>query len=348
MPASVAGFQRNTGMGQTSELPPTKARVANDQGARGLWRDTPPAIFPPVLGLFGVGLGWRRASEVLGAPVGIGEIILGAVSLLLLVALAAYLGKVLRTPTVLVRELQVLPGRAGLATGTMSMMLFAAVLVPYAPDLARVVLLLALASHGVLALLVIRVIATGPAGARRVSPVWLLTFVGFIAAPVAAVPLGWNALSAFIFAATLPIIASIQLLSLLQFARQKVPAPLRPLLAIHLASLSLFGIASQLLGYDQTALVFLTLALTLFVIFVLSAFYLTAAGFSPFWGAFTFPLASYGNLLLLRGVNGAGIPGTLGGLEMVLATLVVVAIVSKIILLWGQGKLARMTSAASI
>ncbi|WP_114286664.1 tellurium resistance protein [Candidatus Halocynthiibacter alkanivorans] len=326
----------------------SNGQLSNGQSSKGLWRDTPPAIFPPVLGLFGVGLGWRRASEVLGAPDGISEMILGAVSLVFLTALVAYLAKVVRKPSIVLEDLQVLSGRAGLATGTMSMMLFAAVLVPYTPDLARLMLVLALVAHALLAVLVFWVLVTGPAERRRVTPVWLLTFVGFIAAPIAAVPLGWSALSAFIFAATLPIIASIQLLSLLQFARQKVPAPLRPLLAIHLASLSLFGITSQLLGYEQVALVFFTLASTLFVLFVLSAFYLTAAGFSPFWGAFTFPLASYGNLLLLRGANGAGIFGTLGGIELVLATLVVVAIAGKIIRLWRQGKLARMTSAASI
>jgi tellurite resistance protein len=323
-------------------------QLSKAQRSKGLWRDTPPAIFPPVLGLFGVGLGWRRAADILGASEAIGEMILGAVSLVFLTALVAYLGKLLRKPSIVLADLQVLPGRAGLATGTMSMMLFAAALVPYVADLARLVLLLALASHGVLAMLVLRVLLTGPAERRRVTPVWLLTFVGFIAAPIAAVPLGWSALAAFIFAATLPIIAAIQLLSLLQFAHQKVPAPLRPLLAIHLASLSLFGIASLLLGYDQAALVFFALASTLFVIFVLSAFYLTASGFSPFWGAFTFPLASYGNLLLLSGANGAGVLSTIGGIELVLATLVIVAIAGKIIRLWSQGKLSRMTNAASV
>ena len=81
----------------------------------GLWRRVPPAIFPSIMGLFGLGLAWRRGVAAFGLPAGIAETILGAVTLLFLFALVAYSAKFLRRPAVLVEELRILPGRAGVA-----------------------------------------------------------------------------------------------------------------------------------------------------------------------------------------------------------------------------------------
>ena len=48
----------------------------------GFFRQTPPAIFVPMFGLFGLGLAWRRAEVVFVLPQGLGDTILGAVTLL--------------------------------------------------------------------------------------------------------------------------------------------------------------------------------------------------------------------------------------------------------------------------
>ena len=76
---------------------------------------TPPAIFPPVFGLFGLGLAWRRAGDTFQMPAALGEMILGAVTLLFVFCALAYGIKVARRPGVIPEDLRVLPGRAGLA-----------------------------------------------------------------------------------------------------------------------------------------------------------------------------------------------------------------------------------------
>ena len=118
----------------------------------GLWCATPPVIFPSILGLFALGLGWRQALAG-SAFAGLAETLLGAVTLLYLFAATAYVAKPLRRPGVLAEEVRVLPGRAGLATAVMSMMLLSAVLVPYAPRVAAGMGLLAFGLHSALAVI---------------------------------------------------------------------------------------------------------------------------------------------------------------------------------------------------
>lgn len=154
------------------------------------WRRTPPAVFPPLMGLFGIALGWHRAADVFAIGTGWSELILGATSLLFLFLSGSYLAKLIHRPAVILEDLRVLPGRAGLAALTLSVMLMAAGLVPLFPSAAGFVLWLGIALHAALAVLVIRVLWSGPAEQRRVTPAWHLAFVGFIVIPLGAVPLG--------------------------------------------------------------------------------------------------------------------------------------------------------------
>ncbi|SEK83905.1 SLAC1 family transporter [Pacificibacter marinus] len=315
---------------------------------KGLWRATPLAIFPPILGLFGIGLAWRAAAVHFGAPDWIGEMILGAVSLLYIFCAIAYKAKVIRRPSALLDDAKILPGRAGLSAATASMFLFAATLVPYWSLGAKIVLIAGLFAHAVGALVIIRALILGPSEQRRVTPVWHLSFVGFIIAPVAAVPLGWHDLSALIYATTLPIAVAIWLISALQFMRAGVPAPLRPLLAIHMAPVSLFGIVSVLLGYDTIGFAFGWLGLTGLLMFLASVRYLTQSGFSPMWGAFTFPMAAFANLMFMVAMIMPMPFRIIGGIELVLATLAVVYIAYKVMQLWTKGTLSKLTNASTV
>jgi len=149
---------------------------------------TPPAIFPPILGLLGLGLALRHASAALDLPASAAEMLLGATTALWLLALFAYGVKVMRRPAVVAEDLRVLPGRAGLAVAGLSMLLVAAAAVPYAPGLARGVLFGGLALHTLIVALIIRQMVLGPYDLRQVTPVWHLSFVGFIVGGLAAVP----------------------------------------------------------------------------------------------------------------------------------------------------------------
>ena len=92
------------------EFPPRKPK---------LFARTPPAIFPVLLGLLGLGLAARKGVAVLGlsqTPLGgLVEAVLGAILILWLFAVLALKLKVIRRFGVLAEDMRVLPGRAGLA-----------------------------------------------------------------------------------------------------------------------------------------------------------------------------------------------------------------------------------------
>ncbi|MCB1359423.1 MAG: tellurium resistance protein [Maritimibacter sp.] len=327
-----------------SKQPPAFSNQAN---AVPRWRKTPPALFPPVLGLFGLATAWLRTPDAFGAPAGFGQLLSGAMVLIYLFTAGHYVAKAAVRPGVVAEDLKTLPGRAGLAALTMAGMLFALALIPYSPLLARVALVLAILGHVAVLALVIRNLITGPAEARKVTPVFHLTFVGLIVSPIPAAQLGWYGYAGAIFWLTLAAALVIWALSALQFARETPPAPLRPLLAIHLAPASLLGTVAMILGYSGLGLAFGAVAIALFAVLVGSGRWITEAGFSPFWGAFTFPLAAFSSLMMiLAGAGYGGVFKILGGLALVAATFLIPWIAVKVGQMWLKGGLAVKTNAA--
>mgnify|MGYP000268306419 CR=1 FL=1 len=308
---------------------------------------TPPAIFPPLLGLLGLGLAWRRAEAVFMTPPAIADTILGMVTLLFLWCLLAYGAKLVRRPGVFLEDLTVLPGRAGLAAMTMAVMLLAVVLLPYGDRLAGTALLAGLVGHAVLALTITVKLLTGPAEQRQVTPIWHLSFVGFVIAPLSAVPLGYAAASEALLWVMIAAAALIGAVSLGQLARRDPPAPLRPLLAIHLSPPSLFGLVALQLGWTGAAMGFAALGALILAALVIRARYVVAAGFSPFWGAFTFPLAAFANLVLALGNGQGDLMRLLGALLLVAATGAIPWIALRVMQAWAKGQLGAKTNAAT-
>ncbi len=313
--------------------------------APGFGRRTPPAIFAPIMGLFGLGLAWRAAGGAYGALEGLGDLILGAATLLLLFALASWLAKPLRRPAVIVEELRVLPGRAGLAAASLSLMLLAASLAPLAPGLATGIAALAFVLHLAFVAVLIRVLRSGPPEGRVVTPVFHLSFVGFIIGGVAANALGYHEIARWLVWLMLLPASVIFGISARQLVAGPPPAPLRPLLAIHLAPLCLFALVAHGAGMVGQAHAFAALAAAVFVVLMVSLRWLVAAGFSPLWGAFTFPLAAFANVLVTLS-GGQGPMGVAGAIVLGLASVVIAIIAWRIFKLWPGGKLAAKTNAA--
>lgn len=309
------------------------------------WRRMPPAVFPVVMGVFGLALGWRQAHVVLAVTPAVSDLLLGVVVLLFLFSAASYLAKFLKRPGTLKEDLRVLPGRAGIAAMSLSAMLLAAGLVPFAPGLATGILYAAIAVHAAVALLVAWMIASAPPEGRMVSPAMHLTFVGFIVAPLAAIPLGLSGVALACFGIALVFAVVIYAVLGLGMLKKGTPPPLRPLMAIHLAPVSLFGTAALGLKMPGLALVFAALAILVLAALLVRARYITAAGFSPLWGAFTFPLTAFASLMLLMGGQWDGFR-VIGILALVAATLMIPAIAYKVIKLWAKGVLAVKTNAA--
>lgn len=315
------------------EFPPRKPK---------LLANTPPAVFPVVLGLLGLGLALRKAAAVSGLPGALVEALLGMVMGLWAFATLALLAKILRRPAVVLADLKVLPGRAGMAAATMCGMAAAAVIGPYAPAFATGLVVVALALHAALAIALIWILLRGPKEARGVNPSWHLSFVGCIVAAVPLAQLGHLDWAAWVFWLTLPIAAAIWGLSLAQMVARIPPAPLRPLLAVHLSPAALFCGVAVTLGQGQLAFSFALFATVIFLALIASARWIGAAGFSPLWGGITFPLAAYCSALI-----GMGGVWTQAGLALlVVAALVIPTVAWKVLKLWPGGRLAAKTNAA--
>lgn len=314
----------------------------------GLFRRTPPAIFPPILGLFGLGIAWRRGHDAFGLPDAPVEGVLGAVALLFLFSVMAYGVKVMLRPRVLTEDFRTLPGRAGLAAMTMCLMMLAAVMVPYAPRFAAWLLSGGVVLHSLVALSALRLYLAGPEEARQVTPVMHLTFVGLINAPLAAVPLGMTLIASMILWYALAAALLIWGAGLRPLLSGTAPAPLRPLQAIHLAAASLLGTAAHLLDFVTLGNVLALFSTLLFAILVARVRWLTEAGFSGFWSAFTFPIAAFAGVLFLSAESlGSEAVRTFAGLVLIAATLIIPLIALKVMQLWAKGVLAQKTNAAT-
>ena len=315
------------------EFPPRRAAA---------FARTPPAVFPVILGLLGLGLALRQALAALQLPGGLVEAALGALLVLWAFGWLALAVKVARRPGVLAEDMRVLPGRAGLAAASMSGMAAASVLLPYAPGVALAVALAALALHGLMALLLIVVLLRLPPEARDVNPGWHLTFVGFVVAAVPLAQLGWTGLASVILWATMAAAVAIWAASALQLVRRIPPAPLRPMLAIHLAPAALFSTVAGLLGYGAVAQGFALFGAVILLALLLAGRWIVESGFSAIWGAFTFPLTAFA-LSLVRLAGWYEIPGLVLTL---IAFGAVPAIAWRVLKLWPGGKLAAKTNAA--
>ncbi len=313
----------------------------------GLFRQTPPAIFPALFGLFGLGLAWRQAVVTFSLPPAISETYLGAVSLLFLFCVAAYLSKAIRRPAVVVEDMRTLPGRAGVAAISIGILLLAVVLVRYDAALARSVLYLGLGLHGLIAVLFIAVLATGPAEQRMVTPAWHLTFVGFVLVPLSALPLGLYELGLWVFYAMWLAAGAIYAVSLRQLLKRDPPPPLRPLLAIHLAPPSVLGLVALLLEQVTLAIWLAGLGALILAALLLRSRYVTAAGFSALWSAFTFPSSAFAGLCLgLANATGMDLFRLAGAILLVAVTFMIPVIAYKVFQAWARGVLGPMTNAA--
>jgi tellurite resistance protein len=303
---------------------------------------TPPAIFPPILGLLGLAITVRLVLGQLVLPLGAADLLAGLALGLWLFATGAYGVKVMRRPGVVIEDLRVLPGRSGLAALTVGGMAAATLLSVYAPGLAKGLIVVSLAGHGVLAALLVRLLLGLPPESRQVNPTLHLSFVGFIVAGPAAIAVGWDGLAAVLLWGTTPIAVGIWAASALQFARAVPPPPLRPLLAIHVAPAALLASVAGLLGFVALSNALLVAGLALALVLAASARWLLSAGVTPMWGALTFPLA----VLAAALIRGGGAWQGIGIAVTVLALVVIPAVLWWVLKRWPGGKLAAVTNAA--
>lgn len=314
----------------------------------GLWRRVPPAVFPPLLGGLALALAWLGGTAAFALPRALAELLAGMTLAIAAFTIIAYAVKLARRPRVLAEELSILPGRAGAAAGVLVLYLVAALLAALGfGGGGRFLLGAALILHGVFLLVLVGVLRGLPPEQRRVSPAFHLSFTGPIVASRAALLAGWPALAAWLFWPSVAVALVIYAVSLRQAIRARVPAPLRPMLAIHLAPIALFGTVALGLGWTAAGVALAWLALAGLLALVAAARWLLADGFSALWGALTFPIAATAGLwVALWQVQPSETHRLIAGAVLILATLVVIPILALILKAWAQGRLPVKTNSA--
>ncbi len=314
----------------------------------GLFRRVPPAIFPVVLGLLGLGVAWRRAVVEFGLPGSPLEMFLGMVTLFFAFCGIAYCAKAFFRPGSVIEDMATLPGRTGLSAFAMCSMVEASVLAPYSTSIAKFLLLFGFVGLVAIALPVLVKRIAGKDTSGPSTPAMHLVFVGFIVIPGAAVPLGFpptllNWLVWYCVFASLVVVG----FTFAPIILGTGTPPLRPLHAIHLAPASLVASSAFLIGQKELAAVALVWSSLIFLLLLFRTNWMTAGGFSGFWSAFTFPVSAYAAALLFAGDDyDSALIRSVGGVVLVLSTLITLQVGYRVTKLWATGALAAKTNAS--
>ena len=313
-----------------------------------LWRQTPPAAFPVCLGFLSLALGWTNAAHVMpGISEDIGHLLLAASTGYFIWFLAFYLRKVAARPAVVWDDMQSPPARAGIAAMAMSMMLLAAALLPFGVSVPLVWwtgVVMQIAASAVVLWAMLR----EPRDKRCFSTFQYLTFVGPVVGPIAGVPLGYIWQSKLLIMGALIAWVAITIGTIVTLRRKPIPVPMRPSMMIFLAPLSLFALGFGMLGYDTAFSVFYWSGSMVAAGLLLMVPWMIKGGYTPVWGAFTFPTAAFLNVQVMAVVKGHGILATIGVYAgLVIGTPVILYMVYRTVMEWVTGDLAKKSNAAT-
>lgn len=262
----------------------------------------PLPLFAAVLGIAGLGLAWREAGRVLGAPALVGELLLLIAAIVFGLIAIAYLLKWQRYPAAVAAEFRHPVRSSFIFAITVSLTLLSNALLPHRPDPAGGLWLFATIAHLLLAGWLVRRLLLQPMPLATPTPAIFIPLVGNILAPLAGVKLGYPALSWFSFSVGLGLWITIQPLLLHRlFYGEALPPKLMPALAILLAPPSVGAMAfASLQGgrFETPAWIMAGIAgfIALVLLSLLPRF--ARLPFAPSWWAYTFPSAAFALMLI--------------------------------------------------
>lgn len=262
----------------------------------------PVNLFGAVMGLCGLGLAWRKAVEVLGAPAAIGEAILLFAGGVFLVLACTYAAKAVRHPAAVAAEfVHPLAGNF-FAAIAISLLLLAAGLAPHQPAAARVLWLIGAVGEYAAAIAAVRGWIVRATPREAANPAWFVPVVGCIVAPIGGSMLDFHAASWILFGTGITA-----WLFLLPMVVQRLvfeaaaPAPAAPTLCILIAPSAVGFIALDALTAGNAGVGghLLYGGAVFFAALVASmAGRIAAAPFGPAWWALSFPTAAFATATL--------------------------------------------------
>jgi len=301
-----------------------------DAAALPLIDRVPLAVCGAGLGLLGLAQAWMVAAPRLGAPAGIGDAlaVLGLAVAALIVAVQVV--RTVRRPDLARAELR--DPVSGPVVGTAPMMLSVAatVVLPFAPEAALVLVLVAAALHTVVALVVVCTWITATVAIEHVHPGWFLPVAGVLTLVPPAVAVGqtdvaWCAMG-FGAVLWLPLFALI----LVRLIRaERLPNVYMPALFVLFAPPALLFNAYVALtgGLDPFAHVVLHSTTTTALLVAALAPLWWRAPFTLVWWATTFPMAALTVALITYVDLHGGATGRAMAIVLLAATTALVAVV---------------------
>jgi tellurite resistance protein len=311
-----------------------------------LWRSTPPAIFSVALGFLGLGMIWRKSSSILPVPTLVGDLLMGIATAFFVFFLASYLAKLAARPAALIEDMRTPPGRAGVSAIGMALMLLSAMLINLGWMLPWVWWTGVLTQIAVMALVSVLISRDAPAS-RGFNPFQYLTFVGLIVAPIGGVSLGYPQISFWLAMISLVGFVVITIGYGANLMRVMPVQPFRPSLVIVLSPLSLFALMYLQMHMQLLGQAFFWASWIAAVLFMVLAPWLTRGGWTPIWGAFTFPVAAFTSMQITAALLGMGLVATAGAiLGLIVATPLILFVAYKSSKAWSRGDLAKKTGAS--
>lgn len=311
------------------------------------WRRTPPALFPSLLGLFGLALSWKVAATVWAVPSAIGTTLGIMATLILLVTLTSYVVKLMIRPIVLWEDLQIGPARGSVSAGSMCAMALALFLLPYTSLGAFLVWWMAVLLHAVYFACVVLILLRHEKTFEEISPVLMLPVVGVLVATLTAPALGYATFAILVLVAAIPLSAAILIISLWNACKRGVLPPQRTSYAILLAPPSVTAMGIYALSGSTYYMPVWILASLLGIALLPFVRWMGQGGWTPAWGAFTFPLSAFAGVQLYAVKAGYGwVADVMAVCTLSTATVLVPYIVARTYLNWMQGKLGPATKAA--
>lgn len=256
----------------------------------------PVPLFAVVMGVTGLGIAWRKAAHVAGAPAAVGEAVVALAAVLFVAIAALYGAKALRFPQAVRAEFGH-PIRANFfPAASIGLLLLSVGALPHARDLATAVWMVGAAVHLTLTVTLLKRWILNSVEITHSNPAWFIPIVGNILVPLTGVPLGYVEVSWFFF--SIGIVFWLVLMTILIYRivfHAPMPAKILPTLFIFLAPPSI-GFLSYLTligdGLDPFARVLIYTALFIALLLVAMAPAFLKVPFAVSWWAFTFPSAA--------------------------------------------------------
>jgi tellurite resistance protein len=258
----------------------------------------PIAIFSMIMGSVGLTLAWQRASQVLGAPALVSQILVILSACLMLALTGSYLLKILRHPGAVLEEFNHPIKISFFPAFSISLLLFSIATLSVSTQLSHLLWLMGAGMHLLFTLHVItQWIHHTRFQIAHSTPAWFIPVVGNILVPIAGVEHGYVEASWFYFAIGLVywIILKTLIFNRILF-HDPLPAKLLPTLFILIAPPAVGFIAWQQLNggvLDAFARILYYAALFLVLLLLTQWRYFVRLPFFISWWAYTFPLAAF-------------------------------------------------------